>query len=240
MPYDPTPTWGQLYGVIGTFATNNVKAAASLLHSEGQAQLADADERAPAWATLGAPTGGETKVWWCAYFDSKDAYHVGHKQAQNKESRQSFLPRMRDLLLTGDMMQDMRGGFMGPLLHLENPAGKGEAAFALLNIVTGLSVEAAERIVEIQKAQSTLSVQASRGKCLRVTIAGPQGDHPGGDTATAVYILEQWTSEPDYESFVVMPGRVPTPSPGVVPLVSNMKMDAKVLTFAKSMKHYKR
>jgi len=245
MPYDPTPEWAGCYGVVGTFATHNIAASVSLLDKEGQAQLADGDEKAPAWAVLGAPTGGDgsqdkARVWWVAYFESSASYHTDHKEAQKKEARQAFLPKMREMLLTGNMMQDMAGGHMGSFLHLENPAAKGQASFALLNIVTGTSMEAAACIVDIQKRASTVSVQASRGKCLRVTIAGPPGDHPGGDSTPAVYILEQWTSEPDYESFIVMPGRVPTPSPGIAPYVSNMKTAVKVLTFAKNMKHYSR
>ena len=194
---DPTPRWKTLYGEVGTFSTKEVNPSTKLLHDEGKEQMADTEERAPAWAVLGGPTGGSgkfdtDKVWWMTYFEDEDAYHTDHKNATMKQSRAGFLSKIMGKMLYGDMMKDMQGGYLGPIMHIENPAaGRSQAGFALLTFVTGASLDDAAIIVEMEKKHTQVNVLTSRGKCLRVSIAGPGGDHSGGETSTVVYILEQ-------------------------------------------------
>ena len=178
-------------------------------------------------------------MWWCAYFDSKDAYHITHKEAQKKASRMAFMGQLMAMMKTGDPMQDMQGGYMGPILHLERERTAKESNFAILIKIACTSPEAALQLVQMHKKNAYVMLTSSRGTCVRISIFLPGGDAP--DSAdNVVHILEQWTNEEDYESFIVMPGRSPTPSPALLPFINDRLSDVQVLNFGKNMKHYKR
>ena len=237
------PQWTELYGVLGAISVldKDVPKVVKALHDEGQSQMADVEERSPCWTTLGQVTGGDagfeqSKAWWVAFFEDKDAYHVSHKQAQAKESRAAFIPALMGMMATGSPVADMAGGYMGPILHLEAPKSVRPATFAILIKITCPTADAARALVQAHKRLALVTLMSSRGTCCRISMLPPGGDAPGADD-NVVHILEQWTNMPDYESFIVMPGRSATPSPTLSRFIAD-KRDVRVMSFDKKVCHY--
>ena len=228
--------WSEMYGSLQTILAKDVVGTIKLLNEEAQTELAE--ERADAFTVLGFPTGPEgpvgsidkSKVLWGVYFESKAAYN---KSAALKSKLTTFSK-------TGNIQQDMYG-FIGLVLHLDSPdVRRGKTpTFAVLTSIKALNAEGAASIVDVQKRHGATMIKASAGKCFRITIYPATNDGPEGSNNT-VQILEQWTSEADYDTYVVFPGRTATPALSITPFVEDVKKSVSVTTFDKNVKHLTR
>mmetsp|Transcript_36124 Transcript_36124/g.90353 ORF Transcript_36124/g.90353 Transcript_36124/m.90353 type:complete len:202 (-) Transcript_36124:217-822(-) len=167
---------------------------------------------APSFTVLGSATpttegypkppeeSTEDRLFWLAPFDSKEAYN--HDDHMKRESRNANIGAIMGMLLTGDPMKDMVGGYMGPLLHMEKTPSVSGPVYTILVSVKAKDAKAAAEVVEINKAFAPKQLANEEG-ALRFTIIPPGGDMPGADSEDGLHTvrwIETWKSAADHEA----------------------------------------
>jgi len=205
---DIKAVWVEQFGVLGRFSAKDVALAVAFLKQEGQDQMGDINEKSPAWTVLGASHAQPEKSSWIAYFENYDAYFTHHKNAQNMEgsTRANVMQAFLEHGLHKNFPENMGGGYMGTICHLENPASGlyMHEGFVALEIINAKDEDAAQKLLALAKTQGTAVMAANPDCCVRITVMGPGGDQtfPEKDPKKLM-VVQQWASKEAFTAAVV-------------------------------------
>ena len=188
--------WKTEYAVIGQVQVKDVQKTTELVLADAAIQVVE-ESGAPRMLIQGqpsAPTGGQqpaasdeaSRLFWCAHFDTKDAYHVDHKQRpSNQAFAMQFLaqfkhypelaegetPTKEQLMMAGK--QSMAGSYMGFVWHLEKPgADVNGTTYTTITRAKCKDAAAAGDMIALTKATALRSLALEEG-ALRCTIVPP-------------------------------------------------------------------
>ena len=188
--------WKTEYAVIGQVQVKDVQKTTDLVLADAAIQVVE-ESGAPRMLIQGqpsAPTGGQqpaasdeaSRLFWCAHFDTKDAYHVDHKQRpSNQAFAMQFLaqfkhypelaegetPTKEQLMMAGK--QSMAGSYMGFVWHVEKPgADVNGTTYTTITRAKCKDAAAAGDMIALTKATALRSLALEEG-ALRCTIVPP-------------------------------------------------------------------
>ena len=208
------PKYVELYAVLGAIAAKDPAATLKMITDEGPDQL-NAEPKAPCWLVMGTEEGKGAaegdQCWWLAVFDDRDAYHTDHKASVATEERQPFQKGLFASGATGNPMQDLAGGNMGPILALkfdkiETNLNKNtdNFEFCVLSRFDAKDAESSEKVIEALKTKRAATV-FSNPEFKRAAIVPPKGEQPGASDKEVIY-LEWWSKKSGFENSTKIPG----------------------------------
>jgi quinol monooxygenase YgiN len=244
-PESAGPSWTKCYGVLGMVSMKDQAAATADVEKDAQAQVKE-ELRATRFTVLGAnttttenyPSPPEAltanKVAWIAYFNDRVSYHDGvHK---DRTAANDFQSKMAGHALTGDMMKDFTGGYMGPMWHVEKSPGAAAAstAYAILVSAKAKDEESAAQMIELIKANALTQLAAGSIRC---TIIPPESEVPGQDKCEVRW-CEQYATAEDHAAHKDST-HMKEVGPKVLALMNDPKADYSVIEYASS-NHYEK
>ena len=188
--------WKCEYAVIGQLQCKDVQKTTELVLADAAIQVVE-EAGAPRMLIQGqpgAPTGGQppagedaaSRLFWCAHFDTKDAYHVGHKaRPSNQAFAMQFMaqfkyfpelaegeaPTKEQMMMAG--RQSMAGSYMGFVWHLEKPgADVNGTTYTTITTAKCKDAAAASDMIALTKATALRSLALEAG-ALRCAIVPP-------------------------------------------------------------------
>jgi len=232
------PNWKSCYGVLGMVAFKDQTAARKLIEADAMAQVKE-ESRSPSFTVMGLPTATTdgydappealtaNKVGWLAFFDDKASYHDGeHKERTEKNN---FHKEMFAATLTGNLMADFFGGFMGHMIHIDKTGQANQGGYTVVVIAKAKDAESRANLIELLKDRGLTQLRDEEG-ALRFTIL--TGSETPGDDPLALRWVEQWASSADHEAHKKSTHELES-APKVKTLVSEMS----IVEFAKT-NHY--
>ena len=206
------PAWRAGYGVVMLLSTKDAAAARALVEADAKKQVVE-EKRAVNFTVFGVPgppTAGnapppealvKNKHASIALFNDKASYHDG----EHKERTVEFHKQLMDASLTGDMMADFAGGFMGELVHIDKEPTADAPVYSIYVTAKAKDAAKARELVEVLKAHGSTQL-AAEPNALRFAIFHPGGDLPPQYTDdVTVRFVEQWRSLEDYEAHKTTP-----------------------------------
>jgi len=147
-----------------------------VLQAEGRIQVAE-EPLATAFDVLGVDSA--SRLLWLASYESKAGYY--HRDHMERSSRNECMGKLFATAFSGNPMEDMAGGYVGPILHLESTSTATSVGLRVVFSVLAAKDAAGARLL-LETLKVTLGRSFAAGKLARVTIVPPGGEQPGGNT----------------------------------------------------------